>query len=148
MTDTTVTRAKVTGSKTGRRTMLQVSGLDGVKQNTVELLLPPGYTARPSAGGDLLLLEVCGSSDHVVAIGGESTGHGVADLQPGEFGLSNGGHTIVVRAGFVEIKSSAKVRIDAPLLECTGAIVANCDSAKVGLTTHTHAHGAHPDSNT
>jgi phage gp45-like len=137
-----ITRGKVANTRVGPRTFLQITGLDGVVQQTVELLLPPGYSARPVVGADLVLLQVMGSGDHVVALGGDMAGNAIADLAPGEFGLSDGTQMIIFRVGnMIQIKSPTKVRIESPLLECTGAIIADCDSGSVGLTTHKHGTG-------
>ena len=143
-----VTLGKVVGAKSGPHPLLQITGVDGVSQQTVTMLLPPGMTARPAVGADLVLLEVLGSSDHVVAIGGARAGQGVGDLAPGEFGFSSGGQTIIVRSDHIQIVSPTKVRIETPLLECTGKIVSLCDGASVTLDTHLHGGGPAPDPNT
>lgn len=145
MSNSSVSLGKVAGSKIGPHTLLQIQGLDGVVQQTVVLLLPPGYSANPLPGSDLALLEVLGSSDHVLALGGGLAGTAIPTLAPGEFGLSNGTQTIVMKLTEVLITSPTQVRIEAPVLQCTGSIVANCDGASVSLTTHTHAHGPAPD---
>jgi len=44
------------------------SRLEGTTQQVIELLLPPGYSANPIAQSDVLLLQVLGSGDHVVAL--------------------------------------------------------------------------------
>ena len=147
MSDSSVSLGKVTGSKMGPHTLLQIAGLDGVVQQTVVLLLPPGYSANPAPGSDLALLQVLGSSDHVLALGGGLAGHAIPTLAPGEFGLSDGTQMVIFGGGIIRFVTPTKVRIEAPRLECTGAIVGNCDAAPVGLTTHTHAHGPAPDPN-
>jgi phage gp45-like len=115
-----VTRGKVTDSRVGPRTLLQVTGLDGVVQQTVELLLPPGYSARPAQGSDVTLHQVLGSADHVVALGGDMAGNVIKDLAPGEFGLTNGTQMIVVRSDYIQVVSPTKVSLQTPLAECTG----------------------------
>jgi phage gp45-like len=142
-----LTRGKVVSSRVSDRTMLQITGLHGVVQQEVELLLPPGFSARPVAGADIALFQVMARGDHVVAFGGDSVGQAQADLQPGEFGLSDGTNRVIFRNGFLELAHETKVRVVTPRLECTGAVVANCDSGSVGLTTHTHIHGPSPDPN-
>lgn len=143
-----LTRGKVTDARVGPRTLLQITGLDGVVQQEVELLLPPGYSARPVSGSDVLLAQVMGRGDHVVALGGDTAGHAIADLAPGEFGFSDGTQRVVFRTDHLEFTSPFKVRMDTPRLECTGAIVENCDTAGfVSLGTHTH-HAAGVGGNT
>ena len=141
-----ISRGKVTDTRVGPRTLLQISGLDGVTQQVVEILLPPGYSARPLPGSDVLLMQVLGQADHVVALGGDMTGNAITDLKPGEFGLSDGTQRVVFRVGqFIELNSPTKVRVVSPRLECTGDIVAQCDGTYHTLTSHTHSHGTAPD---
>lgn len=121
-----VTLGKVQTSRVGPHTLLQITGLDGVLQNTLALMLPPGYTARPAAGADVALLEILGSSDHVVAVGGGKAGQGVANLQPGEFGFSDGTSMVIMRLGGVlEVKGVTEVKIDAPTINITSATAVN-----------------------
>jgi phage gp45-like len=129
-----VTRAKVTGAAVGARTILQISGLDGETKATVELLLPPGYSARPLAGADVLALQVMGTRDHMVALGGDNAGvDAITSLAAGEFGLRNGaaGTQMVFRnSGIIEITGA---------LHVSGAVIAGYGGAdQVGLQTHTH----------
>lgn len=134
-----VTRGKVAQSRVGPRTLLQITGLDGVTQQMVELLLPPGYSARPVSGADIALLQVLGSADHIVALGGDMVGNAIQDLAPGEFGLSDGAQMIVIRTDHIQLVSPTKVRVESPVFQCTGEITANCDGASVTLGTHDHA---------
>ena len=141
-----ISRGKVTNTRIGPRTLLQITGLDGQTQQVVELLLPPGYSARPVAGADLLLLQVMGQADHVVALGGDSAGAAITDLAPGEFGMTDGAQRVVFRIGqYLELTSPTKVRVVSPRLECTGDIVAQCDGTYHTLSHHTHSHGTAPD---
>lgn len=155
MSNETILRGKVIATGLGPRTMLRVTGLDGQTVSVVELLLPPGYSARPFNGADVLLLQVAGTSDHVVALGGDCARVIITDLAPGEFGLTDGTQTVVFRGGFLELVSPTKIRCVTPRLEVTGQIVAQCDgAASVTLDTHTHVaagtggHTAAPDPGT
>lgn len=153
-----VTRAKVVRAAIGGRTFLQITGMDGEIQNTVELLLPPGYSANPVVGSDVLKMQVMGTADHVVCLGGDNWGNAIQDLGPGEFGLSDGQQMVIFRqtsGQMLELISPTKVRVQSPILQCTGEITANCDSAdSVTLGTHTHlaagvaGHTAAPDAGT
>jgi len=143
-----ITMGKVAGTKVGPHTLMQITGLDGVSQQTVLLLLPPGYSARPLPGSDLALLQVLGSGDHVIGLGGAQEGHAIADLVPGEIGLTDGTQMVILRTDHIQVVSPTKVRFECPRLECTGEIVARCDGNSVSLTTHRHAGGAVPDPHT
>ncbi len=84
-----VTRAQVTQAAISGRTLVQSEAL-GETLNAIELLLPPGYSAVPAAGADVVLFTVLGARDHVVALGGDTANADqIAGLAPGEFGLRN-----------------------------------------------------------
>lgn len=109
-----ISRGKVTQSRIGARTLLQVTGMDGETKQTIELLLPPGYVARPSVGADLILLQVLGQRDHLVAIGGDAVAATVNDLADGEVGLKCGNHIVILRQDKVEIRSADRIDVRAP----------------------------------
>ena len=90
-----VTRATVQQSGVGARVLVQVNGLNN-ETYAVELLHPPGISARPVRGADVVLLQVLGSRDHVVALGGDTTGGSIPDLAEGEVGLSGFGSRIEI----------------------------------------------------
>ena len=138
-----VTRGQVTGSAVAGRTLLQIQGLDGVVQSGVEILLPPGYSARPAVGADLVLLQNLGSADHLIALGGDSIGQTIGDLAPGEFGLTNGSQIIVVRSDHVEIISPSYVTITTPTLKVTGDIIDNSGTNTKTLKDLRVAYDAH-----
>lgn len=130
---TLITRGKIQQARIGARTLLQITGLDGEVFNNVELLLPPGYVANPVAG-DVTLLEANGVRSHVIAACGDNTADTVANLQPGEFGLSAGGtRTILFRVDGIHIVDTAKIVLQAPVLQWTPD----------GTTFHTLATDAH-----
>ncbi len=101
--DTHVARARVTLSKVAGRTLVQISGLDEDTHDLIELLLPPGYVASPVAGSDCLEVHVLRGGSHKVALGGDNTADAVANLQPGECGLSRGGQLILLRLTGVNV---------------------------------------------
>ena len=109
-----LTRGKVTDTRIGARTLLQFTGLQGEIKQPVELLVPPGYVCRPSVGADLLIMEVGGQRDHLVALGGDATGVTVTDLKAGEAGIRCGNNWVVVRQDKVEIIAADRIDIRAP----------------------------------
>jgi phage gp45-like len=129
-----VTRAKVSTATLGPRTLLQVKRFDTETFDTVELLHPFGYVALPVAGSDVLHLHVGGLADHKVAVGGDATGTAPADLGAGEFGLCYNGQQIILRNGYIQIKSATRILLDAPVLQWT---------PDGGATLHTFADDAH-----
>lgn len=139
-----VTRGKVAQTAVQARTVMQTTGLDNETFNGIELLLPPGYSARPAAGADVLHLQVLGSRDHVVAIGGDSTGgDAITDLAAGEFGLRHAasGAQIVMRStGVVEI-TAAIVTMSGDL-RVAGEVYRGYGGAdQVSLGGHKHKQG-------
>jgi phage gp45-like len=126
-----VTRGKVVQSGVGARVIVQVQGLDK-EQWTVEMLHPFGMSGRPKRGSDVVLLQVLGSRDHVVAIGGDAVGGSIGDLAEGEVGISGFGARIVFRADRLEvtsnihpvkIKAAHSVTFDTPELVTTGNVI-------------------------
>ena len=50
------------------------------------------------------------------------------------------GQTLTVHGnGTIILQAAAKVRVEAPVLECTGEVVAMCDGAAIHLSTHLHS---------
>jgi phage gp45-like len=123
-----ITMGKVAGTKIGPHTLMQITGLDGVSQQTV-LLLPPGYSARPLPGSDLALLQVLGSGDHVIALGGAQENHVVADLAPGECGLTAFNNQLVMRTDHVEITGTGSANLVANF--AGGAITLNAPTTLI-----------------
>lgn len=103
-----VTRGKLIQSRynaAGTRTMLQLGVLQGEIHDSVELLLPYGFSAKPvGASADFLLFQVNGNRDHKVALGGDDPALRIPDLQGGEFGLRNTrGSQVVMRNNKIEV---------------------------------------------
>ena len=122
----------------GGHQLVQIQGLDGMVENKVLFLLPPGIAARPALGGNVMLTQILGHGDLVIAIGGASGGAGPRDLAPGEVALYFGATVLRLGAGGLSIVSATPIQIDAPSLRCTGQIVGNCNGASVTLTGHQH----------
>lgn len=141
-----VTRGRIVSAVVGARTVVQITGLDGETFNGIEMLLPPGYSARPAAGADGLILQVLGSRDHLVVLGGDTAGgDAIADLASGENGLRNntGSIQLVMRnTGTVEITGNVKITgsatIDGNLLVVGDITGGDGSGDQIGLRTHTH----------
>jgi phage baseplate assembly protein V len=107
------------------RTVIQVRILANEAKDGVELLLPYGMSALPTAG-DVLLLAVAGLRDHMVALQADDPQLRIKDLQSGEFGFRDlRGTQIVFRQDRLEVtsplpiiaRSAVKVRLEAPDIE-------------------------------
>jgi len=118
----TVTRAIVTNAQVGPRTILQVSGLDNEDVQTVELLQPPGRSSNPAAGTDVVVLQVTGTRDHLLALGGDMLGQAIAGLLAGEFGDQDArGQRIGYRTALLEIVTPLKLAVTAPTITVQAA---------------------------
>lgn len=133
-----VTRGKVVRSGISSRSVILVDALAN-EQFPVELLLPPGMSARPKVGGDVLLFQVLGTRDHVVALGGDSTGQAIADLSESEFGFALDGVRIVWRTDRIEITTTSgkmlEVVADGPVSITSQQAVTVTSDESVTLTS-------------
>jgi phage gp45-like len=115
-----ITRGKVRRVRLGpQRAVLQVAVFKGEVKEGVELLLPPGMSTVP-LGGDVLLFQVNGRRDHLVALD-DDPGTRIADLKAGEFGFRDQvRQRVVFRGDHLEIATQRKVVITA-----TGDVAVN-----------------------
>lgn len=120
----TVSRAKMIGTVAGRRMLVQVQMLNGEVKDGVELILPYGMSAIPNAG-DVLVLTVGGTRDHMVAIAVDDSARRIRDLVAGEFGFSDGGQQIVFRTDRLDVGSKNPILVisDADVKVVGAAIV-------------------------
>ncbi len=99
-----VTRGKIATSAIAGRTVAQVTGLAGETKQSVEVLHPFGWFASLPAGADVVLLQVMGSRDHLVALGGDAIGQSEPSA-PGEFGAKH------AAGAFVHFTNDGKVTL-------------------------------------
>ena len=92
MVRSAITRGKIVACALAGRSLAQVTGLAGETKQSVEVLHPYGWFANLPAGADVVLLQVMGSRDHVVALGGDAMGQNVASAA-GEFGAKHASGT-------------------------------------------------------
>jgi phage gp45-like len=133
-----VTRGTVTLATVGVRTVLQITALNGEVMNTIDLLLPPGYSARPAAGASVALLSVLGDHGHGVALGGDTEeGDQISDLAEGEFGFKQGATQMVFRnTGTLEATATTI------LMQGAGATVQKLVDARFVPLFNEHTHAA------
>ncbi|MBW4089891.1 MAG: hypothetical protein HIU82_02110 [Proteobacteria bacterium] len=150
-----VTRGKIATAAIAGRTIAQVTGLAGETKQSVEVLHPFGWFANLPAGADLVLIQVLGSRDHVVALGGDVLGQS-QPCAAGEFGAmhasgaffhftndgkltfqdASGAQVILENDGTIYIKGALRV---------SGDITDNCNAqtetmagARAVYDIHTH----------
>jgi phage baseplate assembly protein V len=99
-----------------------------------------GLASHARPGSDATLLFVGGDRGKPVAVATNDQRARLRNLKPGEVALyTDQGDTITIqRGGTIVIHCATKVRIEAPRLECTGDIVAQCDGTAISLLTHKH----------
>ena len=118
----TVTRGLVTNAQVGGRTILSVQLLANEDSVTVEHLMPPGRSANPAQGTDVVVLQVTGTRDHLLALGGDVIGQAITDLASGEFGDQDGnGQRIAYRTTMIEIVTPLKLVVTTPTVDVQAA---------------------------
>ncbi len=88
MVRSAITRGKIAACALSGRSLAQITGLAGETKASVEVLHPYGWFANLPPGADVVLLQVMGTRDHLVALGGDALGQNVASA-PGEFGAKH-----------------------------------------------------------
>lgn len=108
-----VTRGKVTAAQTrAGRVLVDMTLFDGERRRNIELLLPTGVSALPGVGADLVVLEVGGNRQHLVAMVADDPGLRVADLAPGEFGMRDAnGQQVIFRGDRIEVSGALRIDI-------------------------------------
>jgi phage gp45-like len=155
-----VTRGKITASVLNPiRTLLQVTALNGETFQNIELLLPPGMSALPTAGS-IVLLQVGNSRSHLVALAAaDDKTLRITDLQQGEFGFRDAtGQQVVFRTDKIEVTSPTKdvvvrtavghVDLNGVIIDKDGNITAPGTVTASGegtFNSHTVGHHIHSD---
>ncbi|MFH5926449.1 phage baseplate assembly protein V [Roseomonas xinghualingensis] len=157
------TRGKIVSTRTrGGRALATVLLANGDMRNRVELLMPYGISALPEEGADVMVLEVGGNRDHLVALMADASALRIPGLAPGEVGFRDKrGQQVVLRSDGVEIIGALKVTIvssgpvevkapavimTAPLvtvvgnLEVEGTITATQNITGEGVSLRGHRH--------
>ncbi len=117
---------------------LQGQLLAGETQDDMERVQHYGFTSVPLGGAEAVVVFPGGLRDHGLVIAVDDRRYRLKGLQGGEVALYDDleRHVLLGRSGIevdgkdhpVKVKSSVKVRIEAPILECTGDIKDRCDS--------------------
>ena len=133
-----VTRGKVGNAAIAGRTVAQITGLAGETKQSVEIVHPFGWFANPSPGADLVIVQVMGTRDHLVALGGDVIGQNEASAA-GEFGakhaagafvhFTNDGKVTLQDAGGAQVilQNNGTVWVKGALM-VTGDITDNCQT--------------------
>ncbi|PZQ44872.1 MAG: hypothetical protein DI551_09225 [Micavibrio aeruginosavorus] len=131
----------------GGRQYAQVGLLAGESRDNVERIQNFGLSSNPPAGTQAVVICVGGNRDHPIIIATDNQAARIGNLKSGETVIYNaaGDFVKIEIDGKITIKASSKVRVEAPLMECTGDIIDNCDNGGLSMkqmreiyNTHTH----------
>jgi phage baseplate assembly protein V len=119
---------KLSNSSSNMQT-LQITVLDGEVLSDVEHFEPYGFTSRPQPGAEVLTASLAGNRSHTVVLCAADRRYRKLNLQLGEVALftHDGSEIHLKNGGEIYLKAATKLVVDAPLLECTGDIVAAGD---------------------
>jgi len=149
-----VGRAVISGvSDSGAIQTMQGQLLAGETQDKMERIQQYGFTACPHGGAEGVVVFPGGSRDHGLVIAVDDRRYRLKGLQGGEVALYDdlerkvlmGRDGIVVdgKDHPVTMKSTVKVRIETPMLECTGEIKDRCDSDGMTMEAMRNTYNAH-----
>lgn len=137
-----ISRAIVRGVDEARKLRaLKIEVYKDDVRDGVEHVEPYGYTARPLADGECIVVHVAGDRSHPIAISTPDRRHRPTDLAAGEVAIyDDQGQTVRIYRDRVEV-SAAKIVIDSGTVEIgDGTLEAAVlgDTLKTWLDTHTH----------
>jgi phage baseplate assembly protein V len=134
--DNMVARAVVSliNDSTGLQT-LQVKILKG-EVRELERFQNYGFTSRPLAGAEALVVFVGGDRSHGVAVAVDDRRHRIKDLEPGESVMHNdqGDYVIIKKNREIHILSGAKVYVESPEVVVKATTSVTLDTPQVFCT--------------
>lgn len=124
---------------------LQVSLLEGEVRDRVERFQEYGFTSHPHPGAEAVSASVMGNRDHCVVIAVDDRRYRLQGLEQGEVAIytDEGDQIVIKRGGTILVKAATKVRIESPMLECTGEIKDRCDSDGKTMEQMRNTYNAH-----
>jgi phage baseplate assembly protein V len=126
----------------------QVEGLADEVRDAAEVFQQYGFRSLPLPGAEGILLSLGGNRDHTVLICVGDRRYQATVLASGEMVVEDhlGKHIHLKADGSIAIKADTEVRIDAPLLLCTGQVKDLCDGAGVTMADMRAAFNSHTHS--
>lgn len=112
---------------------------------------PYGFTYKPHAGAEALVLAVGGHRAHSVVIACADRRYRLTALEDGEVALYTDegdklhfkrGNVIDIVTNTLNISASTAVNFDTPVINTTGQIVSAGDQVAAGISQTGHTHGA------
>lgn len=149
-----ISRAVVTAiGDAGKVQSAQVKLLDGEVRDGIEILHQYGFTSIPHGQREGLYFSVGGDRDHGVMICVADRLFRLREIAPGEVAIYDdlGQKIHLTRQGVVidgagqpvTITNTERLRVESPLLECTGEIKDRCDAAGKTMAAMRVAHNSH-----
>lgn len=129
---------------------LQLSLLADEAQDNIEHWQPYGYTFKPLAGAEALVLAVGGHRAHSVVIAVADRRYRLTDLEDGEVALYSDegdkvhlkrGKVIEIETDTLNVRAAAAVNFDTPVITQTGRIESQGDQVAGGISQVGHVHG-------
>jgi phage baseplate assembly protein V len=137
------------GNSASKLQSLQLRLLAGEVKDNVEHLEPYGFTACPQPGAEALAGFIGGDRSHGVVIVVADRRFRLQGLKPGEVALYTDegdfihfkrGRILDIETVTLNIKASASVNFDTPLITSTGRIESQGDQIAAGISQIEHAH--------
>lgn len=147
--DNLLARAVVSAVESGKIQRLQVKILAEEASDRLEHFETFGLTSHPLAGAEALVFFIGGDRSHAIVGMVTDRRYRPTDLTPGQSCLydKEGSEVRMAADGTIILKAGTKVRVEAPLLECTGEIKDLCESGgrtMSGMRLIYNGHG-HPE---
>lgn len=128
---------------------LQLRLTAGELKDNAEHFEPYGFTSNPLAGAEVLAAFIGGDRSHSVVLVASDRRYRIQALKPGEVAIYTDegdrvhfkrGRIIDIETGTLNIKASAAVNIDSPVVNQTGKIVSQGDQVAGGISQIEHVH--------
>lgn len=138
------------GNSASKLQSLQLRLLAGEVKDNVEHLEPYGFTACPKEGAEALVGFIGGDRSHAVVIVVADRRFRLVGLKSGEVALYTDegdrlhfkrGRIIDIETVTLNVKASASVNFDTPLITSTGRIESAGDQVAGGISQIEHLHG-------
>lgn len=127
---------------------IQATFLNNETRANVEHFQNYGFSSNPLPGAECIAAFIGGNRDHGIILLVDDRRHRIKNLAPGEAALYNntGAFVKMMADGSILISSDVKVRVETPVLECTGDIIDNVDTnantvAEMRTIYNNHTHG-------
>ncbi|WP_443700649.1 phage baseplate assembly protein V [Pseudomonas sp.] len=129
---------------------LQMRLTAGEVKDSVEHFEPYGFTSNPLPGAEGIAAFIGGDRSHGVLLVVADRRYRIQEMKPGEVAIYTDegdkvhfkrGRIIDIETETLNIKASAAVNIDTPVINQTGQIISGGDQVAAGISQINHPHG-------